>query len=249
MVKLIINLLGIYQLLGGQVVMEDKNELRQRRPSASNDSNITHPSKKKVEVNTGEQVEKYVIGLADKIPQKFIQYKPYVLKSAPIFKEIVNGFIKLIPYFVLAYQKFEELRIKLQPYKIHLLLPSFGGLIMCFFGGTFVTLIAAVEAFRMSSYQSTLECVKSLWEDFKQLEEVNKEDDAKDDDGDGIPDVLQISNETLMKRKLLLFLRTVDPKRVSKAITGINTGFLAVAATLKLEFAKVFTLQQQCGIA
>ena len=87
-----------------------------------------------------------------------------------------------------------------------------------------------------------MECIKSLWEDFKLLEDVNKEDDEKDEDGDGVADVLQISNETLLKRKLLLFLRTVDPKRVSKAITGINTGFLAVAATLKLQFAKVYYL-------
>ena len=71
------------------------------------------------------------------------------------------------------------------------------------------------------------------------LEDANSVDDSKDDDNDGIADVLQISNEELMKRKCLLFLRTVDPKRITDAIGGINAGFLAVAATLKMQFAKV----------
>ena len=120
--------------------MGDKNELRQRRPSASNDSNIVDHSKKKVQISTGEQVERYVIAIADKIPENYAQYKPYLLKAAPILKEVINSLLKLIPYVVLAYQKLEELRIKLIPYKIHLLLPSFVGLIMCFFGGTFTTI-------------------------------------------------------------------------------------------------------------
>jgi hypothetical protein len=31
----------------------------------------------------------------------------------------------------------------------------------------------------------------------------------------------------------------VDPHRFTEAITGLNSGFLAVVATLKLQFAKV----------
>lgn len=33
--------------------------------------------------------------------------------------------------------------------------------------------------------------------------------------------------------------QTVDPKRSQQAISGLNAGFLAVVATLKLQFAKV----------
>lgn len=33
--------------------------------------------------------------------------------------------------------------------------------------------------------------------------------------------------------------QTVDPKRLQDAIAGLNAGFLAVVATLKLQFAKV----------
>lgn len=132
-----------------------------------------------------------------------------------------------------------ELKKQAEPYKLELLIPGIIGLIMCFFGGSFLTLIAAVEAYRIIGWQSTYKCIKDLYDDFLKFYEVNKEDDEKDDNNDGVADTLQISNEELIKRKALLFLRTVDPKRVSDAIKGINAGFLAVIATLKLQFAKV----------
>ena len=62
-------------------------------------------------------------------------------------------------------------------------------------------------------------------------------------------DVLQIDNKKLIQRKTLLFLATVDPKRVSAAISGLTAGFLAVIATLKLEFAKVLYENPQKIIA
>jgi hypothetical protein len=53
-------------------------------------------------------------------------------------------------------------------------------------------------------------------------------------------DVLQADKKQLVVRKTLLFLKTVDPKRFQEAISGLTAGFLAVSATLKLQFAKVF---------
>ena len=47
-------------------------------------------------------------------------------------------------------------------------------------------------------------------------------------------DVNQISAQELAIRKSLLFLRTVDPNKITAAVYGIQTSFLAVAATLKL---------------
>jgi hypothetical protein len=37
-------------------------------------------------------------------------------------------------------------------------------------------------------------------------------------------------------------LKTVDPKRVTDALAGLNAGLLAIIATLKLQFAKSITL-------
>ena len=56
-------------------------------------------------------------------------------------------------------------------------------LIMCFFGGSYLTLIAAVEAYKMVGYESSLKCITTLIEDFKKVVEANKKDDSVDADG------------------------------------------------------------------
>lgn len=78
--------------------------------------------------------------------------------------------------------------------------------------------------------------------DFEKVAEANAKDDAKDDDNDGIADVLQISPTELATRKSLLFIRTVDPVRFSGALSGIQTGFMVVVATLKVQFVKAIAL-------
>jgi hypothetical protein len=54
--------------------------------------------------------------------------------------------------------------------------------------------------------------------------------------------VLQISNAELLSRKSLLFLKVVEPDRVSRALTGILSGCMAVMAALKMKFAKTIAL-------
>ena len=63
---------------------------------------------------------------------------------------------------------------------------------MCFFGGSFLTLIAAVEAYRMCGYDSTIKCINVILDDLKKVAAENKKDDKEDKDGDGIADTLQV---------------------------------------------------------
>jgi len=196
----------------------------------------------KVVPSTGStkiKVEKYVNTLSDYAPK---QFQPQIQKAAPFIGQAVQKLEELIPVIHAYYLKALELWKKLEPYKPDLLIPSFIGLIMCFFGGSFLTLIAAVEAYRICGYETTLNCINTLISDFEKVVQANKKDDEVDDDNDGVPDVLQVSNKELAKRKVILFLKTVDPKRVTDALGGIHAGLLAVVATLKLEFAKTITL-------
>ena len=45
---------------------------------------------------------------------------------------------------------------------------------MCFFGGSFMTLIAAVEAYRLTGWESTYKCLHELYLDLMQVVEANK---------------------------------------------------------------------------
>lgn len=116
------------------------------------------------------------------------------------------------------------------------------GLAICFFGGSFPTLITASEAFTQSGWAQTKKCVRELYEEGMLAVEASKEDDQKDDDGDGIKDVNQVSGQALLTRKSLLVLRTVDPEKISKALAGVAVSWTAVAAVLKVEFARTISL-------
>eukprot|EP01129_Flabellula_baltica_P015625 TRINITY_DN8023_c0_g1_i1.p1 TRINITY_DN8023_c0_g1~~TRINITY_DN8023_c0_g1_i1.p1 ORF type:complete len:362 (+),score=84.70 TRINITY_DN8023_c0_g1_i1:121-1086(+) len=125
---------------------------------------------------------------------------------------------------------------------------SLFGLGLCFFGGTYAVSIAAVEAYMMVGFEDTKKAVAYLYYEFKKVKEAYVADDAVDEDNDGIADVLQIDSSQLLVRKTMLFFASIeDPEQVTKAWGGIVSGFLAVLATLKIEFAKVITLGTAIG--
>ena len=81
----------------------------------------------------------------------------------------------------------------------------FGGC-LCYFGGTFTASIAAVEAFRTMGYEKAKGDLASVAAQVDKVKEMNAQDDAVDDDGDGVADVEQISPAELVRRKMFLVM-------------------------------------------
>jgi hypothetical protein len=196
--------------------------------STSEKSEVSAPV---ANVSSKELAMKYMSLAIDNSPK---QVQPYLKKVSPVVLQLIDLIEKLTPIVEKLYAKAMELWVKIEPYKPHLLAPAFMGFIMCFFGGSFLTLIAAVEAFNMCGYESTLACINMLVEDFKIVIAENKKDDKEDKDGDGVADVMQVSNTKLLTRKTLLLLKVIDPNRITLALSGITAGGMAVVAALKL---------------
>lgn len=117
------------------------------------------------------------------------------------------------------------------------------GLALSFCGGPYCASIAAIEAFRMSGWETTKAALQAIADDVKAICEAECVDRKRDDDGDGVPDVQQISPQDLMTRKLSLWAMAVkDPEKLSVAIGGLYGSWLAVQGVLRLEFAKTITL-------
>ena len=135
----------------------------------------------------------------------------------------------------------------LAPYHADLLLPALIGIILVFFGGSFMTLIAAVESYRMIGYSPNEKVYMDLIEDYNRFLEANAKDNSIDSNTDGVADVAEIDPQQLATRKTLLFLKTVDPIRLSDFISGLTAGVLAAVATMKLPFAKAMTLGNAIG--
>ena len=101
------------------------------------------------------------------------QIEPIVTKWASAIHFILLSLY--ITFEILLELSFELYSI-LKPFRLDLLLPAFMGLIICFFGGSFVTTIAAVEAFRIVGYDSTLQCIRDLSDEFNAILEASKKD-------------------------------------------------------------------------
>ncbi len=116
---------------------------------------------------TIDKTQKYVEAIADKTPA---QVQPYLQKAAPHIGKIAAIIEMGVP---LIYDNYIYLKTILEPHRVDLLFPAFVGLIMCFFGGSYMTLIAAAEAYRMCGYEETLRCISSLHSDFVSLKIEN----------------------------------------------------------------------------
>jgi len=168
--------------------------------------------------------------------------KPLAKHVVPAVATLREAAVAAEPYVTLAIEKAQVAWKAVEPYHPEDMAPAAAGAVMLFFGGSFVTTIAAVEAFRITGYTPTLEAVKQLHSSYVAAVEANKKDDEVDADGDGVADVKQISAEQLAVRKLALLAKTLDPAKLEEALGAIAAGLVAVVATLRARFAKTVTL-------
>jgi hypothetical protein len=95
----------------------------------------------------------------------------------------------------------------------------------------------------MCGWERTRAALSDLWIDAKAVWAAHEADDARDADGDGVPDTDQLEASQLLTRKLSVAARAIrDPDRLAVAIGGLYTSWLAVQGVLRLEFARTITL-------
>jgi len=137
--------------------------------------------------------------------------------------------------------------LKIEPYGPEKYIPMFFGLILCFFGGSYLTLIAAIEAVRQTVWARMKDDVIVLYDNYKKAKAASDKDDGVDANNDGVPDVKQISKKDLLTRKVYLVLRTADPDKTTQAMSHLWVAWLSVVATLRVKFAQSVTLGCSIG--
>lgn len=172
---------------------------------------------------------------------------PFLEKLAPLVAQGWNLIDVVGPQLHLVYVRIMHVWALAKPYHPEEFLPIAFGFVMCFFGGSFMLLIAAVEAFRMTGYEKTRASLQILIDDYNAVAAASHADDQLDENNDGVADVKQISKKQLFSRKVALVLRTLDPIQCMAALNGVLAGFMAVVATLKLRLAKSITLGSSIG--
>jgi len=173
---------------------------------------------------------------------------PTVLsQAAPALVAASRLAVRSEPYAVAAISGCRRAWAALEPYHPQEFGPAIVGFLLCFFGGYFATLTAAVEAYRITGYASTRNALGILWRNIEAAQRASLKDDELDEDGNGIPDTQEISGKALVVRKVGVIAKAVDPEQLSDALTAIYMGFVAVVATLRVHFAACVSLGVAVG--
>jgi len=225
---------------------EDEQVLTQRKPEEAE----PEAEEKKVEESAPAPAEggaeesrvgRFLRGASEHMPEGV---KNAMHALAPVADAIHRGFVIAWPYMVAGYIKCKAVYDKMPEYSVVMIY----GLTVAFCGAHFAALVAVVEAFKQTgAFKKIAACLVELYESFQKLHAENAKDNAKDEDGDGVSDVDELSNGELFLRKCSLVMRTVDPNKVNKALGGLYSGFLAAVMVVKFEFAKTVTLGASLG--
>ena len=182
-----------------------------------------------------ERIGKYVDGLTSKVNELNPKLAGCLETCRPIIILPIQLIMCLSPFYFWAY-KWAFIIYETLPTNA---VQAIFGLALCFFGGTYVASIAAIEAFRQMGFAKVLDDLKVVGAEYQKVTAANAKDDAEDKDGDGIADVLQIKTSEFTQRKMFMAMRAIpEPARLQSAVGSLWTAYIAVLATLKLEFAR-----------
>jgi len=123
----------------------------------------------------------------------------------------------------------------------------FCGVVLTLFGGQFATTFAFAEAFQQTGWESLLQNGRLIRDQLAVAKVALAEDDLVDEDKDGTADTSVLPADQLAARKLNVFLRSVDPEIVQKALSALWLGFLSASAAVKLKFANIIALGASLG--
>jgi hypothetical protein len=120
------------------------------------------------------------------------------------------------------------------------------GLCLCFYGGTYVASLAAIEAFRNMGGERLLVDLLFVYGELKGIHQANLKDEAEaaenPDDDNKTTDELFADEKYAewAQKKVYMGLAVVkEPKRLESAIGSLWSAYIAVLATLRMQFAQV----------
>lgn len=216
-------------------VEREMSELRQRE-RLMRDEHVTLRGKAAAQKNRSaeiQQVQDSLMPLAESVLPHMHKVQSLLVKLAPLVE-------KLAGYVMEGHRVLSK---NVDPDWIMVVY----GFVLCFFGGHYVALIAAIEAFNLTGWEGIKTNGLICWEQANVALAAIEADDKVDADGDGIRDVDAITREQRVVRRTRVVLLAVDPARVMNATGSLYMAFIAVLATMQIRFAKVVTLGLSIG--
>eukprot|EP01059_Diplonema_ambulator_P033816 TRINITY_DN724_c1_g1_i1.p1 TRINITY_DN724_c1_g1~~TRINITY_DN724_c1_g1_i1.p1 ORF type:complete len:464 (+),score=112.98 TRINITY_DN724_c1_g1_i1:38-1393(+) len=196
---------------------------------------VTAPAPRHQEDTTDDDELASTLGkvMMRKVVDRYPFLEDVFKKMVPVIEKVNEGIDKVGPHVMKGYEK---ARVVYQncPWEIIL---SLVGLVLCFFGGAFVTLIAAAEAFRLCGGTRTMRHLRELHRDYLRVRLATRKNQL-------------LKPDTKLKPHdyvVVAFKSVRDPQRLSASVSGVYTAVLAVFATLRMQFARTITLGSSIG--
>ena len=112
-------------------------------------------------------------------------------------------------------------------------IPALWGFVLCFFGGEYITLIALVEAYQLCGGDKASAAAAELYAEASLAIDASMKEDAG---------IAALAPKELAAHKAALVLRVVDPAKTQIALGELYMVWMAVLATLKIQFARTVAL-------
>lgn len=196
-----------------------------------------------------EERAKLIRSYADKFPksveQHILRFAPQLAKFSMVLQ------FKIMPFVYVLYESFLELIEKLKPYyvKYHFedLVPAVAGFTLCFFGGHFPLTVVAAECVITTAYVPVSEAFHEIKDQYAKAKIEFQKDSAEDKDGNGIPDVQEITDAEYVTRKGLLLAKALDPVKCDKAIKALNSAIVLILSAIYVTFVRALALGKAIG--
>lgn len=161
----------------------------------------------------------------------------------PYGKQVMTLIETVVPVLIQYSQKFWDFYKSLPEDQLKLIV----GFIICFFGGVYPVLFAAIEAAKIGGGEDLMKAGRDLCDEAMVIIEANKKDDTADEDKDGKKDVDGLDEKGLILRKVNLVLTKSNPEKIDKALGCVYKVWLSVMAVLASQFAKTVALAASIG--
>ena len=167
------------------------------------------------------------------------QELPFSAKTLQaIAKPVVSVFMIVVPVVITTSRRAYLLFHKLPQ---NALLFAYGS-VFCFFGGTFPTLFAAIQAAEHGGREKVLNALSDLSDEALIVINESKKDDDVDANNDGKKDSEQLSQSEFLAHKTRLVLKKMNPEKIDQAISSMYSVWLSVAAVLSIQFARTIAM-------
>lgn len=154
--------------------------------------------------------------------------------AGPVFTFLVDASPAVIKACQMGYEKYKRVPVEY--------LVLIFGATLCFFGGFYPTVFAALQAAEHGGLTTVRKALSALSEEIMVIVKENKKDDLVDADGDGTADAQALEGPAFVKRKVALVLAKVNPQKVNAAIRAIYKVWMSVLAVLTIQFARTIAL-------